>query len=451
MTPRCQFVSLILLLTAARLVAAERYTAQFEDGVRVEEAEIRTWHDAEASPTLGGKLLFAPENPARWIIDRQQPPGPPAGAFVEFAGGDRLTGLVVGTRTGPDDQRPPQLLVKLASDWHDPDNKHPSELRVSTEWVQRIVWQRNGSEAYRPGTAVLLNGGELAFRSLRWDKDRLRLLTADGVRDFAWDGLAELHLPKRDAWNSYLDQLAVLNPSGTARMIQLETSDGSCCTTSQERFRPRHWGNGQKPDTWYQHIQPAWSLDPLWVRFRQVRTWRFWQPDCVPLTMIAPVRVEQRAVFGSGWSWQINRSVRKTPLQSAQWEFSRGFGVQASTDLRFDYPLLARAIRTQASLDRSSANGGCVKLSILDGAANPLFQADHVIGSTRLVDTGWLNLPQVDSGPRQIVLQADMDHAQRPADADPFDIRDAVNWYEPEIRLDRELLQAELARRGRRP
>lgn len=451
MLPRRICFCLLAVMPVSSLPAAERYAAQFQDGVRVEEAEVRAWHDAETKPTIGGKLVFDPANPARWIIDRNQPPGPPAAAFVEFAGGDRLAGTVVGVQTGqedPYDQRPGHLFVKPAVDWHFPDDKQPSDIRVSTEWVQRIVWQRTGNDEYRPGTAVIRNGGSFAFRTLRWDKDQLRLLTAEGVREIAWDDLAELHLPKLDPWNNYLDQLAVLNPSCASRMIQLETIDGSRCTASTERFRARNWGDANRPETWYQHIQPAWSLDPLWVRYRKIRAWRFFQPDVVPLTMIAPAEVEQRAVFGTGWTWQVNRSVRQGLLQSAQFEFGGGFGVQATTELRFDYPTLARAIRTQAGLDRSAGTGGCVNLSIMNGSAASLFQVEHLTGSTRIVDTGWLALSADESQPRQIVLLAEMDHDKRPPGADPFDVRDAVNWYEPEVRLDLPLLQAEVLRRG---
>lgn len=451
MMPHRFCVCLPFLVAATALPAAERYVAQFQDGVRIEDAEVKTWHDVETKPTLAGKLIFDPANPARWILDRQQPPGPPASAYVEFAGGDRLAGTVVGVQTGqedPYDQRPQHLFVKPAADWHFPDDKQPSDIRVSTEFVQRIVWQRTGNDEYRPNTVVLRNGGSFAFRSVRWDKDQLRLLTTEGVRELAWDDLAELHLPRLDPWNSYLDQLAVTNPTCAARMIQMETIDGSRCTASLERFRARNWGDANRPDTWYQHIQPAWSLDPLWARYRKVRSWRFFQPDVVPLTLITPADVEQRAVFGTGWTWQINRSARQGLMQSAQFDFGGGFGVQASTELRFDLPALARALRTQAGLDRSSGTGGCVNLAILDGSAKPLYQVDHLIGSARVIDTGWLAVPTDESTPRQIVLLADMDHDQRPPGADPFDIRDAVNWYEPEVRLDLPLLQAEVQRRG---
>ncbi len=91
-----------LILLALPAMAAERYAAQLQDGTRVEEAEIKTWHDVAAAPTIGGKPIFDAGNPARWIIDRHQPPGPPAPAYVEFVGGDRLAGTVVGVQTTRD-------------------------------------------------------------------------------------------------------------------------------------------------------------------------------------------------------------------------------------------------------------------------------------------------------------------------------------------------------------
>jgi hypothetical protein len=449
--PRGLLMTALSTVLCGEVAAAERYAAQFQDGSRAEEAEVRAWHDVDARPTIAGRPFLDPGNPARWIIDRQQPPADPPDAYVEFTGGDRLAGTVVGVQTGqenPYDQRPPHLLVRPAADLHDPDDKMPSELRVGTEWVRRIVWRHRGRDEYRPATALLRNGGAVAYRAVRWDKEGPQLLTDDGVRTLAWDELAALHLPPLDSWSSYFDQLAVLSPSCTARMIQLETANGSRFTTSLERFRARNWGDANRPDTWHHLIQPAWAFDPLWVRYRTIRAWRFFQPDVVPLTLIAPAAVEQRSVFGAGWTWQVDRNVQRGPLRSAQLEFAWGFGVQATTELRFEYPPLARALRTQAGLDHAAGEGGCVNLAVLDGTARPLFRAEHLIGSTRIVDTGWLNLPQEDTTPRHVVLRADLNHNQRPPGADPFDIRDAVNWYEPELKLELPLLQAEVARRG---
>lgn len=445
------FLVLSLIGGTTSLAAAERYVAQFQDGTRVEEAEVRTWHDVDARPTIAGRPVLDPENPARWIIDRLQPPADPPESYVEFAGGDRLAGVMCGVQTGqenPYDQRPPHLLVRPTADLHYPDDKFPSDIRVISQWVQRIVWQRGGSDEYRPGTAFLRKGGTLTFRSLRWENDDVQLLTDAGIQDISYDDLAAVHLPKLDPWAGYFDQLAVLNPGCQSRMMQLETANGSRFTTSLDRFRARNWGDANRPDTWYHLIQPAWALDPLWVRYRTLRAWRFFQPDVVPLTLIAPAAVEQRSVFGTGWRWQVDRNAQRGPLRSAQYEFGWGFGVHATTELRFDCPPLARAFRCQAGLDHVANNGGCVNLAVLDGAERILFHAEHLIGSTRLVDTGWLNLPQDDATTRQIVLKADMDHEQRPPAADPFDIRDAVNWYEPELKLDLPLLQAEVARRG---
>ena len=48
-------------LPVVPLAAAERYAAQFQDGVRVEAAEVLTWHDVAAAPTIGGKPVFDPK------------------------------------------------------------------------------------------------------------------------------------------------------------------------------------------------------------------------------------------------------------------------------------------------------------------------------------------------------------------------------------------------------
>ena len=78
-------------LVPATGFAAERYAAMFSDGGRVEEAEVREWFEPASVPKIGGRALFDGAAPARWIIDRQQPPTTESEMFVEFFGGDRLS------------------------------------------------------------------------------------------------------------------------------------------------------------------------------------------------------------------------------------------------------------------------------------------------------------------------------------------------------------------------
>lgn len=441
----------LFVLASLPAAAAERYAALFSDGTRVEEAEVREWFEPTSVPKIAGRALFDPANPVRWVLDRQQPLQTEPAAFVEFEGGDRLAGEVVSFQ--PESglayhQQPAHLVVRPLAEIQPPDEPQLTQVRVGLDWLRRIVWQKASVDDHRPGTVWLRNGGLQSFRTLRWSDAGVTLLTTEGIKEFSFEDLAEVHLPKSDPWAAYADQLSLLSPDLKSRLIQLETAEGSRWTTSQERFHARHHGDRNRPESWIQFIQPAWSLDPLWLRYRSVRLWRFHAPTDVPLTNVPPSRVERRAVFGSGWTWRVNQNVQRGPLQSAAQEYGWGFGVQASCDLAFEWPEMARAWRTQFGLDRAAASGGFVRLSFQAGPGQGAGPTPTLQGSQAVGDTGWLALPTLPPEQRQLVLRADMAHTDRPADADPFDIRDAVNWYEPELRLDPAALATRVQGRG---
>ncbi len=440
----------VLSAVPARSLAAERYAALFSDGGRVEEAEVREWFEPASVPKIGGRALFDGAAPARWIIDRQQPPTTEPEMFVEFFGGDRLSGEVVSFRADSGlayEQLPAHLIVKPVAEVQPPDDPQAGEMRVTTEWLRRVVWQRVAREEYRPGTVWLRNGAMLTYRSLRWADGAVTLLTNDGLKELSFVELGEIHLPKQEAWSCYYDQLATLSPQLKSRLMQFDTTDGSRWTTSTERFQARHHGDRNRPEQWLQLLQPAWSLDPVWLRYRTVRAWRFFAPTDVPLSNFVPVEVTQASVFGSGWKWQTNQSVQRGLLQSFRNEFGWGFGVQASCDLTFEYPEIATALHTFYGIDISAGSGGCVSPGVVLANGQTLSEHRFLTTSHHVVDSGWHNLPKGSAEQRRFTLRTDMAHEGRPAGADPFDIRDAVNWYEPEVKLDPIALEAEVASR----
>jgi hypothetical protein len=450
----CRWLAVGIVLgvacSAAPSYSAERYAAMFVDGARVEEAEVREWFEPTSQPKIAGRALFDPNTPARWIIDRQQPTADEPTMFVEFFGGDRLVGEVESFRSNsgsPYEQLPPHLIVRPVAEVQPPDDPQSSDVRVTTDWLRRVVWQRRGTDEYRPGTVWLRNGGMQTFRTLRWSESSVTLLSTEGVKELSFADLAEVHLPKLDAWTCYYEQLAAISPQLKSRLIQLDTTNGSRWTTSTERFQARHHGDRNRPEQWLQLVQPAWSLDPIWLRYRTIRVWRFHSPTDVPLSNFAPVDVQRKAVFGAGWQWRANQNVQGGPLQSATQEFGWGFGVQASCDLTFDWPESARAWRTQFGLDRTSGSGGYAKLTFLLGNGATPGPQPNLLGSQSVGDTGWLTLPTVPPEQRRLTLRAGMAHESRPPGTDPYDIRDAVNWYEPELRLDPAVLESEVRSR----
>jgi hypothetical protein len=462
MTARC-FSPILVGLTLAcpnnltsMAQAAEtdqRYSAGWRDGTTVAGSEVADWHEQNAHPHLSGRRLFDEANPCRRLIDRSHSPALPPSVFVEFFGGDRLPGRVLGFQNGaesPYHRLPAHLLLEPGIELHWPDRGEHTVVRVSTEWLRRVVWQRRGDDAYQPSTVFLRDGREVAFRSLRWSQSAVTLLTESGIESAAFDDIAEVHLPRRDAWDVYFEQLAALTPDCSSRLIQIETSDGLRATTSRERFQAAHRGDRSIPENWLQLVQPAWSLDPFWIRYRTIRTWRFFAAHEVPLTLIAPDEVRQESVFGSAWRWQVDRNVQGGPLVSGGDEFGWGLGVHAFNELRFELPAVARSFRTRLGLDKIADTGGCVRCIVSAGRnrEHKLYESRLLIGSQDVLDTGDVHLPGSADEPKWLTLTVDPAHEGRPPGADPFDIRDSLDWLEPEVRLDADGVQQEVARRA---
>src|SRR5690606_1076934 len=153
--------------------------------------------------------------------------------------GDRLPGDVVGYQSGdesPFHRLPPHLFIQPAIELHWPDRSEQSIVRVTAQWLQRVVWKHRGNDEYRPATVFMRDGRAIAFRSLRWADGAITLLLEKGIEIVSIGEIAELHLPRQGGWNAYYEQLAALTPTCEARLMQLETADGLRATTSTERF-----------------------------------------------------------------------------------------------------------------------------------------------------------------------------------------------------------------------
>lgn len=429
-------------------VADDRWEGRLADGGVVKAESLVDWFEPTAVPTIAGRQVFDPGNPFVSLVDLQTQSASPA-AYVEFVGGDRLAGEVLAYRAGaasPYEAAVPHLLVRSLSQYTAPEDGTQQPLRVSLRWVRRVVLQSLGDISYVPATVWLRGGGQLPYRSLRWNSDGVTLLTDEGQRSFPLLDLAEIHLPLADDWTAYVEQIALLMPRLDARMMQLDLQDGGRLTTSMERFQARHWGDRKRQDSWLQLIQPAWALDALWVRFPAIAGWRWFPATEPPLSWARPVAVQHDSVFGGSWTWQVDRNSLKQPLTLGQQRRSRGFGVHGSTDLTFELPRFARELRSVCGLDASAGTGGSVQLAILGPDGKSLFQSEPLIGSSRVLDTGWLALNLSESS-RRVTLRSDMLRDNAPRGADPFDIRDLVGWGDVTLQLDRDQLLAEIADR----
>ncbi|HJT34003.1 MAG TPA: hypothetical protein VJ783_18300 [Pirellulales bacterium] len=458
-----------LSMTARLAVAVEapgRFIAVYDDGRRITGDEVRQWADDPPAPTLAGQPLLS-DDAVRWLRDQALPAPPTPPAYIELVGGDRLPGRVVGFRPASDDSDgalPAHLLVEpelLSRALATATTAARTYLRVDPREVRRIVWQ-SSSDGYHPGAAYLRDGTRVRFRSLRWSESAVRLLVDDGAQEIPLDRLAAIHLPEADPWEAYFRHLARLSPDGQGRLVWLETSDGLRATASTQRCRVRASGATDQPDQWIAELQPAWCLDAIELRYRQIRTWQFFLPHEVPLTRIAPAadRRDERAVRRSA---ALDRNAEGDPLRAADLDYAWGWGVHAFHELSFPLSAAVRSVRTRVALDQLAGDGGCARGRILLGskrgevvaesAKSPhedlrlLYESPHLVGSRQVCDSGWLPLGDFASGEERLVLLADSAHHDRPAGADPLDIRDFVDWLEPQLRLDPAMLTDEVRRR----
>ena len=420
-----------------------------QGGQRISGRVLGDWH--QGPPTLDGRNLFSEDPPLLWLLDRDAFRPPTASRFIESFTGERLPGKVIAFRAGSGrrEEAPiPHFLVRSPAIAALPGAAEGRLVRFASRWVKRIVWNGQTPLAYQPGTAFFQNGRQLRFRALRFSDRQVRLLARDGLQTVPWEDLRELHFPKLDTWETYLDELAALTAGSGDNLIQLETTLGLVMTSTRRLLRSRAATNPPSA-RWLYGMHPAWSLDAVWIPAETIRVWRQFPATLVPLTRIDPDHVETRlSLGGPGPLWQVNRNVQGGPLRSGGLEHGWGFGVHAFSELGFPLPPLPCTFRTRVGLDHISGSGGCVQARILlDHVLPPRFETPPLIGSQDLRRSGNINCEPTPSEPRRLVLQVDPLIAARPAGADPLEIRDSTNWLEPTIELAAKPLTAELRRR----
>lgn len=436
-----------------------RYRAALANGRVVQGIKIAGWGRTGSRPTLSGVWLFDPANPVSWIRDDGPGEVKLEGPYVEFAGGDRLPGKVSSYHSGtenPGARQLPHVLLQPAVDVHKPGYRGTRKVRVLTRWLRRIVMTSRPGPPLSPGTVFYATGGSDRFRSMRWNRGGVRLLLDSGVRLVPFNSIAELHLPARDPWDNYFEQLAVLLPGGTGRLRKVGTVDGVMLTASDERFREGQIGNPVDSRQWWHVFQPAWSLDALWLKYSTIVSRSYNLPTDVPLSTFHPVGVKQKAILGGELRWKSDRSILGSSLACSGSEFMRGFGVRAFCELEFTLSDCVKFFRTGVGIDMRAGKGGCAlgRVFLRDypsGKETGLYSSELLVGSRAFSDSGIIPLAEA-AGRKEtrLVLLADPALDRTPAGADPLDIRDLVDWLEPSLKLDSSMLRREVALRAAR-
>lgn len=432
----------------------KRFVALLEDGRVVEDDVLRNWYSGNAMPQLAGQSLINGGNPMRWIMDRSLGPAEIPNAYIELFSGDRIPGhpdAYVAEGVEYQTDIPEHFLITPSFPFRRSSNtRYRSDIRVRRDFVRKIVWEQMPVliDRFVPATVFLKNGREITFRAIRFSEAGIHLLVERERMSFGFHEIAELHLETESTWDSHLRELAILFPSGKVdpadqqRLVQWETSDGLVATTSVQRIDADSRGDNNNSDRWVHGIQPAWSLDPIWVECRSTWLRRSWAFDEMPLFRLPYHESRDGAMFSrNGFPARVNRGVLAGTAKSGDRISGWSLGVMAPSRLSFELPPLATGFRTTLGIDQAAHDRGCIRGRVLvSWESSPKFESELMVGSEKTADAGNIRW---DSVPRdgQLILEVDMAHQGRPEGADPFDIRDMANWIEPRIQLDREKLR----------
>ncbi len=431
---------------------APRYSAMLSNGERITGQALADWHDANANPRLDSRPLFDPSNPMRWLIDHAQPSPVQPVAYIETHLGDRLPGRVVEFH-GEDEflfeAMPSHVVIEPAVPFEPPQKPAGPSVRVIQSAIKRIVWQRRGKTPYVPGQVLYRDGRSLIGRAIRFENGYINVLLVEGPQRISWSDIAEVHLPEVDFWSAYWEELAVVAPNIETRLIQVETNAGLVVTTSLARTLRHFNGNPQDAKSWLHAFQPAWSLDLLWIPSRDIAVRRSFLPTEVPLSRVPSTSFKARSLLsGSGGNTNVNQNALGGPLRTSKEWYGWGLGTQAQCELVYNLPKQVTAFRSLISLDRVVGQGGCIRARVFSGAGKDLrWESPFLVGSETIADTGVIPFTGDTPAARKLTLQVDAAHDGRPANADPFDIRDHADWGDPVLSLDPVQVKQEMSAR----
>jgi hypothetical protein len=415
-------IGLFVCLCPTVVTAGERFEVWQRDGTRREGKSLEYLFDSQVGPQLDGQPIDTTDHPLRAIHDTSLTSAA-LRSFIEFANGDVLPGRIEAYLPASADGGRARFVVQIESDGSPLDLVNETvEVRESA--VKRIVDGGATRGDFEPGRVRLHDGRRLAAKSIRFEPDGVRCLTDDEVVAVPFDELRELHIPRSDAIAAILDDAAWSLPGGHGTVVRVRTTGGSQLTLTR-RLVQRNGGTLA--------VRPNWSLDTLEVAAASLVWFTVRDPDEVPLSLLPVAAVRTRAGVHQ-WPWRRNENVRRSDLRCRSLAADLGVGTHSHCELEFELPPGALEFSTLVGIDDIVGRGGCVTCRIhRDNVQSPpAWTSGFVIGGAEPVRVGPLDI----AGAKRLVLVTEFGHDGRPADADPLDIRDHLNWLLPLVRID---------------
>lgn len=422
---------LLLFLTAPAV--AERFEAVLRDGQRIVGDRLDQIH-TPAEAYLGEQALFNADNPVRRLRDTQQPVRR-RGMLLEMTNGDVLPGwLTTWSAQQADGSALAQFTVAVGES-HAASDLASGMVAVRADCVRRVYLADVAPTPYTPRLVIAQDGRRAVARGLRFTSNAVHALTETGVLEISFADLRELHLPTNNDTQDVLRDGVWSDGEASSPVVRLMTTNGAeitYCASMAVLIPGEHWRRDPPaPDRLA--IRPSWSLDTLHVNLAAMASLHFRAPTEVPLSLLPAEVLEQRSILHA-WPWRRNANVRGGRLQSGLLSSELGVGMHSYSAVAFTLPPGAREFRSWVGLDTAVGNGGCVRCRVLrdnlDGEL--LWESPLLRGGTEPLQVGPLNVQDA----ARLVLVVDFAHEERPPDADPWDVRDEVNWIDPLVTID---------------
>ncbi|NBC10926.1 MAG: hypothetical protein GVY24_04215, partial [Planctomycetes bacterium] len=407
-----------------------------EDGTVVSDDFLRGWFEAKQTPSVDGKALFDPSNPARLLrrVGADSVLRPP---YLRFDNGDVLAGRVVAYDAGLDQGGAtftvllPQTIGGLGE-----RDQRDDEVRVLAKRVAWIAWGE-GDAPRQHGLVRFADGSELGVEALSWTPTGVRALAGDRVVTASFEELALVSPPGEAADAETAAQRQVIpGATGEDRVATVLLTNGSILTYAVDQLQSKTYGKKQDHESWH-WVQPVWADERVGYSLAGVAAWSFRAAAQLPISVLPAKTVYQHSAAGHAWSWRTNASVQDRMLASGAVVAPRGVGMHANCAVAFALPDSARALTGLVGIDEAVGGGGCAIAAVhLDDrprvSGKPDWRSGYLLGGQDPVAFGPIGV----GDKRYAVLVADDAHDGRPDGADPFDIRDQLNWLSPLVKTD---------------
>jgi hypothetical protein len=403
---------LIGLLAAPVLSAADElnYRVRFRSG---EPLSGKTLEDhffvhGNDSVKLDGQSILRLDQPVA-EIRRLNLVAKRSGAFLAFDNGDSVPAKLV---EAPVDSETFHIALTPPL-----SGKLTPVVAVSQAATVRIVADGAEQRWRGEGELWLTNGRLLRPRSVRWRGTSFRILSEAGVTTLPLSDLQE--------WQAPPSPISRGTDAGTGHMVRLQMANGAVLTCPESRLK-RGTGDAIL-------IQPFWAKQAIRVSSAQIVSMSYWALDELPLSTLPMAQIEQNSYSGFLWPWRRDQNARGKPLRSGKMIVAMGFSAHSYSVIEAVLPATAERFSCWVGLDPVVGDGGCVKCSIRSNSVDGelLWQSGFIQGGDPPVRIDGLPL----AGVERLVFVTDFGHEGRPEGADPFDIRDAVNWMEPLVKL----------------